>query len=374
MRKITALLTAFIILASANLPALALCDNADCACVINSVTGEVVYSKNVAKRHAMASTTKIMTAIVALESCPLDEVVTVSPNAAGQEGSAMYIEAGMQLTMRDLLYGLMLPSGNDAAVAIAEHIALSNEAFVDMMNKKAREIGVRDTNFANPNGLPDDNHYTTAYDLAMIARYAMKIPEFRTIAGCDHYAVKALNSDKVMEFWNHNKLLGLYAGTTGVKTGYTDSAGRCFVSSAMRDNMEFIAVTLGDNDDWNDHMEMLDLAFAEHYPVKVIQKDDVLKVAKINNMSYNFVAADDYIIPFKSGGGTDAEIVTHMAVNVYAPINAGEKVGYADILCRGEKVGSVDIISESNIYSAGGITLINSFMNTFTSVVRKILI
>ena len=133
-------------------------------------------------------------------------------------------------------------------------------------------------------------------------------------------------------------------------------------------------MTLGDNDDWNDHMEMLDLAFAEHYPVKVIQKDDVLKVAKINNMSYNFVAADDYIIPSKSGGGTDAEIVTHMAVNVYAPINAGEKVGYADILCRGEKVGSVDIISESNIYSAGGITLINSFMNTFTSVVRKILI
>ncbi len=322
----------------------------------------------------MASTTKIMTAIVAIENSSPDDIVTVSPNAAAQEGSAMYIEAGMQLTMRDLLYGLMLPSGNDAAVAIAEHIAGDCDTFAGMMNDKAREIGARDTNFVNPNGLPDDNHFTTAYDLAAIARYGLQKPLFREVVLCDHYIATPINSPKVMEFGNHNKLLGLYPGTTGVKTGYTDAAGRCFVSSAKRDNMEFIAVTLGDNDDWNDHMEMLDYAFANHHPESVVTLGNVIKVAKINSKSYNFITSGDFVVPFKNSGGNDVEIVTHMAVNIYAPINAGEKVGYADIKYRGEKIGQVDIISQSDIYEEGGILLINSLMNTFSSVIKKILI
>ncbi|MBQ2669898.1 MAG: D-alanyl-D-alanine carboxypeptidase, partial [Clostridia bacterium] len=136
------------------------------------------------------------------------------------------------------------------------------------------------TNFVNPNGLPNDNHFTTAYDLAAIARYGLQKPLFREVVLCDHYIATPINSPKVMEFGNHNKLLGLYPGTTGVKTGYTDAAGRCFVSSAKRDNMEFIAVTLGDNDDWNDHMEMLDYAFANHHPEGVVTTGNVIKVAK----------------------------------------------------------------------------------------------
>lgn len=374
MKKILALLLAFSTLICMSFSSSAISDGADCACVINAATGEVIYSRNVAKRHAMASTTKIMTAILAIEHSEMDEIVTVSPNAARQEGSAMYIDAGMQVYMRDLLYGLMLPSGNDAAVAIAEHIAGSQEAFADMMNEKAKEIGARDTHFVNPNGLPDDNHYTTAYDLAAIARYAMKLPEFREFAGCYHYIATPLNSDKIMEFYNHNKLLSMYPGTTGVKTGYTEKAGRCFVSAAKRDNMEFIAVTLDDNNDWNDHMEMLDYAFSQHYPVSVVKKDGILKVAKINNKSYNFVAAEDFVIPFRESGGTEAEIVIHMAANINAPINAGEKVGYAEIIYGGESIGSVDILSESDIFEAGGIRLINSFMSTFTSVTKKILV
>ena len=374
MRKFFALLLTFGIILSYAQTALALCDSADCACVINGATGEVIYSKNVAKRHPMASTTKIMTAIVAIENSSPDDIVTVSPNAAAQEGSAMYIEAGMQLTMRDLLYGLMLPSGNDAAVARAEHIAGDCDTFAGMMNDKAREIGARDTNFVNPNGLPNDNHFTTAYDLAAIARYGLQKPLFREVVLCDHYIATPINSPKVMEFGNHNKLLGLYPGTTGVKTGYTDAAGRCFVSSAKRDNMEFIAVTLGDNDDWNDHMEMLDYAFANHHPESVVTTGNVIKVAKINSKSYNFITSGDFVVPFKNSGGNDVEIVTHMAVNIYAPINAGEKVGYADIKYRGEKIGQVDIISQSDIYEEGGISLINSLMNTFSSVIKKILI
>lgn len=373
MRIKTALIAsaAFIIACGAN--AYAMADSADCACVINGLTGDVVFSKNLNEQHAMASTTKIMTAVIALERSSPEDVITVSGNAANQEGSAAYISEGDRIYMKDMLYGLMLNSGNDAAVAIAEHIAGSSEAFAELMNEKALELGLRDTRFVNPNGLDAPGHFTSAHDLAVMARYAMSIPEFREIAASKTYQAKPLNSDQVLYFSNHNKMLGLYEGATGVKTGFTKATGRCLVSSAKRDGMEFIAVTLGDGNDWNDHKEMLDYAFSQHYPKKAVEKGMNIKIAEIDGQKYNMIAAEDFIIPFKEHDKVSAEIISHIADNLSSPINAGEKVGYLEIRCNGLTVGNVDIISRSEIRNVNNIRLKNSFYSSFIHVVKRLL-
>lgn len=374
MKRIRVLLLVFLILFAVCESASAMADNADCACVMNATTGEVVFSKNIGKRHEMASTTKIMTALIALENSNLDDVITVSANAAVQEGSAAYVEENMEIYMRDLLYGLMLNSGNDAAVAIAEYISGDVMSFVDLMNRRAAELGAVGTNFTNPNGLPDEAHFTTAGDLAMIARHAMMNPDFREIVGTAAYEAQPLNSETTLWFFNHNKLLGMYDGATGVKTGYTDAAGRCLVSSAKRDDMEFIVVTLGDNDDWNDHMEMLDYAFSTHYPKKVIEEGMRVKVAKVDGKEYNMIAANDFTLPFKENGRTEVELITHIASELQSPINAGEKTGYLEIRTGGETIGAVDILSQSDIASVSGMRLRNSFQSCFMKIVRRILI
>ncbi len=373
MKKYIILLVITIIM-SFNTLGFAMAETADCACVINSATGEVVFSKNINERHAMASTTKIMTAIIALERCKLDDIVLVSSNAANQEGSSAYVKENHQLYLRDALYGLMLNSGNDIAVAIAENIAGSEEEFAQLMNEKVLELGLRNTHFVNPNGLDHPEHFTTAGDLAVIARYAMTNNDFREIVATQTYQAKPLNDEEILYFSNHNKMLGLYEGSTGIKTGFTKSTGRCLVSSAKRDDMEFIAVTLGDSDDWNDHMSMLDYAFSEHYPKKVIEKDMTIKVAQIDGKRYNMVAADDFVVPFKENGKVSVELVSHIADNLKSPINAGEKVGYVEIRCDDMTIGSVDIISQSDIGKVTNIRLKNSFYNSFMHIVKRLLV
>lgn len=372
MKKI--LMPAIILIVSAMLfeNAFAMADNADCACLINGTTGEVIFSKDMNDQHAMASTTKIMTAIIAIENCGMDETVTVSANAARQEGSAAYIRENNVIAMRDLLYGLMLNSGNDAAVAIAEHISGSSEAFAELMNKKAEALGLTNTHFVNPNGLDDPEHYTTAYELSLIARYAMSNADFREIVASRTHQAIPLNSEEVLYFSNHNKMLRNYDGATGIKTGYTRATGRCLVSSAKRDDMEFIAVTLGDGNDWKDHREMLDYAFAEHYPKQVVREGMTIKVAEIGGKKYNMLASESFTVPLKERGATDIEVVSHMAENLTAPINAGEKVGYLDIICDGTSAGRVDVISENDIMSNGKTVMRNSFLEKLTGIIRKL--
>ena len=349
MKKILALVIMTIITFS-QLSAFAMVESAECACVINALTGDVVFSKNMNQKHAMASTTKIMTAIVAIERCNMDEIVDVSATAANQEGSAAYISEGNQYYMKDLLYGLMLNSGNDAAVAIAEHVAGSEESFAELMNEKAEELGLGNTHFMNPSGLDNPEHYTTVYNLALIARYAMTLPQFREIVATQTAQVQALNSDEILYFSNHNKMLSLYEGANGIKTGFTKSTGRCLVSSAQRDGMEFIAVTLNDPNDWNDHAKMLDYAFSEHYPKKLIEQGDTVKVTNIDGKDYSMVAASDFTIPFKEHQKTQVEVISHISNDLQAPINQGEKVGWLEIVCDGVSIGEVDIISENDIY------------------------
>lgn len=224
--------------------------SASFAVAIDAQTGRILYEKNAHGRHSMASTTKIMTAIVALEHGNLDDVVTVSPAAAATEGSSMYLSPGEKITLGNLLYGLMLPSGNDAAMAIGEHVGGDIPGFAAMMNETAQKIGAVNTQFQNPSGLDAEGHYSTAYDMAIITRYAMKNPAFAEIVQTKKKMVpwEGKQWDRTLE--NHNKLLSMYEGCIGVKTGYTKKTGRCLVSAAQRGGMTVICVTLADPNDW----------------------------------------------------------------------------------------------------------------------------
>ncbi len=239
--------------------------SADCAVLINAKTGEILYDKNGTTKHANASTTKIMTCILALENSKLKTKVTASANAAAQEPTKIYLHQGEVFYMKDLLYGLMLPSGNDAAVAIAEHISGSTKAFAKLMNKKAKEIGCTSTHFVTPNGLDAGlNHYTTAQDLAKIAAYAYKNSTFRKIIRTQTYSFTSLSGYSYY-LTTTNALLGNMSGVTGMKTGYTNKAGYCFVGSVKSKGGDtYIAVVLGGSTSesrWSDARKLLNYAY-----------------------------------------------------------------------------------------------------------------
>ncbi len=239
--------------------------SAHSAILIEQSSGDVLFEKNAHQRLPMASTTKIMTALCAIETGDLTRTVAVHPNACGVEGSSIYLQAGDHLTMESLLYALMLESANDAAAAIAYEISGSIEGFADLMNGIAADLGLADTHFTNPHGLDDELHYTTAADLARIASHAMKNKDFEKIVSTRKHTVTITHGDgesvsRVL--LNHNKLLRLSDDVTGVKTGFTKRSGRCLVSSAQHDGVSVIAVTLNAPDDWNDHLALHELGFS----------------------------------------------------------------------------------------------------------------
>lgn len=216
--------------------------NSRIAVAYDRKTGNVIWGKNEYKKSAMASTTKIMTALLAIENCDLNEVIEVSSKAAGIGGSRLGLKKDDKINMNDLLYGLMLKSGNDAAVSIAETVGGSVEGFAELMNKKAKEIGLENTHFVTPHGLDDPEHYTTAYELAKLADYALKNDKFAKIVNTKNYTVTINGYPKVIS--NTNELLGCLDGVNGVKTGFTNNAGRCLVTSVNRNNFEIITVVL----------------------------------------------------------------------------------------------------------------------------------
>ena len=236
------------------------------AVLYEPVSGTVLFEKNSREVLPVASTTKIMTALVALENGDCDKKISVSPKACGIEGSCIYLTAGEKLTLEDLLYALMLESANDAAAAIAYEISGGIDEFAALMNKKAVELGLSDTHFTNPHGLDNEAHYTTASDLAKLTAHAMKNDRFRKIVSTYKYQIP-MNGDGVRVLLNHNKLLKLSQDVIGVKTGFTKRSGRCLVSAAERDGVAVIAVTLNAPDDWNAPRSMLWLGFAEYHNV-----------------------------------------------------------------------------------------------------------
>ncbi len=246
--------------------------SAKSAILIEQESGRILYEKDAYSKQRIASITKIMTAIIAIESNKLEKKVKVPSHAVGVEGSSIYLEEHELITLEDLIYGLMLRSGNDAAAAIASYIGGSKDGFVFLMNKKARELGMSNTMFANPHGLDDsENHYSTAYDMAILTQYAMKNEQFRKIFGAKTYKSTSLKGDKLRYWKNKNKLiLGLYRASTGGKTGYTKRAKRTLVSTATKSNLDLIAVTLDAPSDWNDHISMFEHAFQTYDNYKLI--------------------------------------------------------------------------------------------------------
>ncbi|MEO2207172.1 D-alanyl-D-alanine carboxypeptidase family protein [Paenibacillus pabuli] len=247
--------------------------HAQSAALIDVTSGRILYSKDGDKELRIASLTKIMTAIVAIEQGKLDDKVKVSPTAFAKEGSSLYLKLGEEMTLENMLYGLMLRSGNDAASAIAEHVGGSEEGFVLLMNKKAEEIGLVHSHFMNPHGLDADGHYSTANDLARLTAYALHNPVFKRIVATEDKSAPNPNESWEYSWHNKNKMLRLYEGADGVKTGYTKKAFRCLVSSATRNGQQLAAVTLNDGNDWNDHARMLDFGF-ENFPLVEVAKKE----------------------------------------------------------------------------------------------------
>jgi len=248
--------------------------SAESAVLIDAASHKVIFEKNARERRGMASTTKIMTALVAAEIFDLKKEVTVSKEAVGIEGSSVYLYEGEVLTMEELLYALLLQSANDAAAAIAIAVSGSIEAFATLMNEKAAELGLTDTHFTNPHGLYDNEHYTTAYDLALITARLLSNDTLRQIVSTYKKSLPIDSSCNQRLMVNHNKMLKLYDGAIGVKTGFTKKTGRCLVSAAERDGLTLVAVTLSAPDDWNDHTKMLDYGFSLYESVLIAKEGD----------------------------------------------------------------------------------------------------
>ncbi|NLJ83362.1 MAG: D-alanyl-D-alanine carboxypeptidase [Halanaerobiaceae bacterium] len=303
------------------------------AVLIDVETGQVLYNKHMHLKAFPASLTKVLTTIIALEEGNSKELVTVSRRAAYQEGSSIYLREGEKIKLEDLLYGVMLASGNDAAVAVAEHIAGSIEGFAELMNEKAREMGALNSNFVNPSGLPDSAHYSTAYDLAMIMRYALQNEKFREITGTKQKTIPWADNDWGRGLRNHNKLLWQFDDITGGKTGYTKAAGRCLIASAIKDGREVVAVVLNDPDDWLDIRKLLDFGLENFKSIRVVEKGEpVYSLAweKTDKGRLDLLAADSLELLVPAAGEVRVKKQVYLKEDLNLPVRQGEEMG---ILC-----------------------------------------
>lgn len=316
--------------------------------LMDGASGRLLYEKNGFEKASMASTTKIMTAILTIENCNLDDEVTVTPNASGVEGSSLWLEIGERLTVRQLLLGLMLKSGNDAAVALAEHTAGSVDSFVMLMNAKAKEIGMFNTSFETPNGLDSDKHFSTAYDMALLGRYAMKNETFREIVGTKNASIPWSDKDWERSLKNHNKLLWNLEGCTGIKTGYTKKSGRCLVSSVMRDGRELICASLNAPDDWNDHTNLYDYGFSEYETAVLIKKNQKWDTCSAGEEVLELVCGEDFVTSLKGYETGKVEYQTEIN-EVKLPVEKGQVMGRIYIFSEGEFLGGVDLIAAAEV-------------------------
>ena len=310
----------------------------------------VLLDVNARTRMPMASTTKIMTALTALENCDeLSRVIHIPKEAVGIEGSSIYLKTGEPLTMEQLLYALLLESANDAAAAIAIAIAGDIPAFADLMNKTAARLGLTDTHFTNPHGLDDEDHYTTAYDLALLACCAMDNPDFARIAGTYKVTIPLNGDEGTRVLINHNKLLKSYSGASGVKTGYTKRCGRCLVSAAERDGVSMIAVTLNAPDDWRDHTAMLDYGFSLYESVPLAQVGEFryeIPVLGGTAGSVWLTNTESLSVTLPRSHG---EISVTAEANHYlcAPVCAGDMHGTLIFRCDGKILGTLPLLAEN---------------------------
>ncbi len=348
-RRGAALLTAAMFLFSFS-PAVAAEEpslSAQSAVLITADTGMVVWERDAHRQMSMASTTKIMTALLALEESARqsDPAVDVTEAMVAVEGSSMGLQAGDRITLRNLAAGMLLASGNDAANAAALYLDGSQEQFAVRMNERAAQLSMTDTHFVTPSGLDDEQHYSTAYDMALLAREALKNQSFREICSQASMQVEFLEPEKRVSYQNHNKLLRMYDGCIGVKTGFTKKSGRCLVTAAERDGVTLIAVTLNAPDDWNDHTALLDYGFSA---VTGVSFDGSGFSADLP-----LVGSEQAAVVVKGGAGgsltlpkAEADRITCrvlMPAFLYAPVHSGEQIGRLQYLLDGAEVYSVPI-------------------------------
>ena len=325
--------------------------NSEAAILVEVSTGRIIYEKNSTKQMFPASTTKVLTAILVIENCELDEIVTVRESALSNIPSGYVtcnLQVGEQLTVKDLLYALMIPSANDAAYVLAEYVAGSVEDFSVMMNNKARDLGCKTTHFVNPNGIHEDSHYSTAYDLYLIADYAMKNEFFRNLVAATEYTLPATekypSEDRILkttnELLNENSRKYYYKNAIGIKTGYTSRAGNCLIGGASRDGLEFIAVVLnggttneGLNSRYVDSKKLFEYAYDNFTLTKIIEKGSVVQTLEIENGTKETKHLDlviDETITVVNNKSIDMNSVIpeiNLKETLEAPIAAGDTIG-----------------------------------------------
>lgn len=375
-RFIAALITSIIILTTISVYAEPPQLQAPSAILIDSETGRVLYEKNADTKQYPASTTKVMTGLLAAEYGNLDEKVTASANVVKIErgSSQIYVIPGEILTMRQLLYAMMLESANDAAIAIAEKISGNVDEFAKAMNEKAKSLGAVNTHFVNPNGLHNDNHYTTARDLALIARAGMKNPVFREVVGTFHYEIPATNKQEARPYiTNSNKLIWTvnnkykYEPAIGIKTGYTSMSQHCLVGGAKKDNMELIAVVLADGKDfvYSDTIALFEYGFANFKNLELLKQNMIVTTVSIKNgdRKLNLLSTEDYSLIGKPDeiSAIEKTKVIKLTEGIKAPVKKGDIIGTVSFTVDGKEQKSVNLIAEEDVQSTRIIDKIKVF-------------
>ena len=321
------------------------------AVVIEAKTGHIIYQRDAHKKMYPASTTKMMTLITALEYGNLDEIVTVSKNASGAEGSTLWLEVGDKVPLGDLLSGMMMVSGNDAAIAIAEHVDGSVPKFAAHMTQRAKELGAKGTHFTNSNGLPDTNHYTTAYDLAILAAHGYSLPHFEEIVSAKEQTFDWVHDPSHL-LRNENQMLWLYQGGNGVKTGYTDAAGRCLVSASNRNGIQLIAVVLDSVYMWNDSIALLDYGFSQVETSTLVKSNEMIDNVPVlsgRKHSMPVKTTNEVVMPVFKNNADAYEIDYDIPSFLKAPIKKGDTVGKVHVLCDGKPVAESKVVATADV-------------------------
>lgn len=355
---------------SSNAPRIA----ASSAIMVDAKTGQILYEKNPHEQRSMASTTKIMTGIITLERANLNEEVTVSNHASEVGESELFLQAGERMRIKDLLYGLLLRSGNDVAVALAEHLSDSIDGFTELMNRKAYSIGANNTHFTNPHGLYDPNHYSTAYDLALIARYGLHDKILAEIVATKEYEIPRSSPKLLRKIKNYNKLLWEYPYATGIKTGHITQSGYCLVSSANKNGVELVAVVLNSPDSttcFDDSRSLLEYGFDQFKVDRVVKKGETykrIKLPEIFDEKLEAVAAKDLVIQVnKQPGSLKKVVVADDSVSV--PVTKGQKLGVIKITQFGYQIDQVDLVAGKTVNKPGWI---KTFILWLKFIFRKV--
>ncbi len=346
--------------------------SATSAAVIDVQTGRVLYEKNGDEKMLIASLTKIITTIVAIESgVDLNSTVTVSNRASGKEGSSIYLKVGEKQKLIDLLYAVMLRSGNDAATAVAEHVGKTEQKFVEMMNQKAKELGLLGTHFANPHGLDQEAHYSTAHDMARITAYALRNPVFAEIVQTKVKSIPMQGESWDRKMYNKNKMLVRYEGADGVKTGYTKAAGRCLASSATKDGRQIAVLTLKASSDWDDHARLLNYGFQKYQFLPIAKENSVLRTVPVEDgvkKDVDVIVGHQFNYPVREDEQEKVTQKIEMEETLQAPLAAGQKVGELKVYFEDRLVGQVPIIVGHDVEK---VSFWSKLKNLFSNMINR---